>query len=244
MEKCDAIVKVLEKLQKDCARTSDNLENVLRVIKEELKKKISAGKASLADLEKQAAASKCTFWQMIFTFGKACRNANKLKAELTAKIGNLRAQTEVAAELDGKFHYFDNLKKLAKTLTSQASGLLDTTKEFRSRLDSTVKELKQDFTEEEIDDQLGDEDFMNDFAEQLYDTFERLGQTCAKTVTDCINRKKALTDALIWNKVGEEDLMELNGSDEAEVMNQFYNELASGCTNWYTSASNKFLSDV
>jgi len=50
LEKCNAIVKVLEKLQKDCARTSDNLENVLKVIKEDLKKRIAAGKTKIADL--------------------------------------------------------------------------------------------------------------------------------------------------------------------------------------------------
>ena len=75
LEKCNGIVKVLEKLQKDCARTSDNLDNVLKIIKEELKKKINAGKTKVADLKKQAAAAKCNFWQMLITFGGACRKA-------------------------------------------------------------------------------------------------------------------------------------------------------------------------
>jgi hypothetical protein len=34
MEKCNAIVAILEKLQKDCAKTSDNLDNTLKLIKE------------------------------------------------------------------------------------------------------------------------------------------------------------------------------------------------------------------
>lgn len=34
LEKCGLIVKVLEKLQKDCARTADDLSNVLLNIKE------------------------------------------------------------------------------------------------------------------------------------------------------------------------------------------------------------------
>lgn len=62
LEKCDAIVKVLEALQKNCARTSDDLENVLKKIKENLKKRIEASKVKIADLEKQAAAAKCNFW--------------------------------------------------------------------------------------------------------------------------------------------------------------------------------------
>jgi len=62
LDTCNKIVGVLEKLQKDCARTADNLDNVLKVIKEELKKKIAASKVKIADLEKQAAAAKCNFW--------------------------------------------------------------------------------------------------------------------------------------------------------------------------------------
>lgn len=62
LEKCNAIVKVLEKLQKDCARTADDLNSVLLKIKEMLKKSIAAKKLSIADLEKRAAAAKCSFW--------------------------------------------------------------------------------------------------------------------------------------------------------------------------------------
>jgi hypothetical protein len=42
----------LEKLQKDCARTADDLNNVLLNIKEQLKKRIEASKVKIADLEK------------------------------------------------------------------------------------------------------------------------------------------------------------------------------------------------
>lgn len=62
LEKANAIIKVLEKLQKDCARTADNLNNTLLSLKEQLKKKIEAGKVKVADLQKQAAAAKCNFW--------------------------------------------------------------------------------------------------------------------------------------------------------------------------------------
>lgn len=117
LEKCNLIVKVLEDLQKNCARTSDNLENVLKVIKEQLKKRIEASKTKIADLEKQAAAAKCNFWQMIFTFGAACRKASELRNKLNSQIGNLKAEMAAAAKLDKRFHYFDSLKKLAKTLT-------------------------------------------------------------------------------------------------------------------------------
>jgi hypothetical protein len=79
----------------------------------------------------------------------------------------LKRETAAAAKIDKQFHYFDGLKKLAGTLTQEASGLLDTTKEFRSKLQSTQAEIKQDFNDSEIDDQLGDLDFVNDFADNF-----------------------------------------------------------------------------
>merc|ERR1711998_593869 len=115
---------------------------------------INEGKTKMADLEKQAAAAKCGFWDMIFSFGASCRNAAKLRQKLQSQIGALKQQTDLANDLNNKFGYFDGLKKLAATLTQEASGLLDVTKEFKSKLQGTQKELEQDFTEEEIDDQL------------------------------------------------------------------------------------------
>jgi hypothetical protein len=129
-------------------------------------------------------------------------------------------------------------------LTEQASGLLDTTKALGTKLEGTKKELEQDFTDEEIDDQLGDVDFVNDFAEQLFEALERLNNQCDITIKDCAARKKALTDALIWDRIGEEDeLVMLAAGDEAKLMSHFYDNLASGCTKFYSDASNKFGSD-
>jgi len=50
LKRCREIVKVLEKLQKDCARTADDLNNVLLVIKDLLKKAIEKSKVKIADL--------------------------------------------------------------------------------------------------------------------------------------------------------------------------------------------------
>jgi hypothetical protein len=134
---------------------------------------------------------------------------------------------------------------LAGTLTEEASGLLDTTKEFGNKLETTKKELDQDFTDDEIDDQLGDVDFVNDFAEQLYEAFDRLDKECDRVIKDCKDRKARLINALIWDKIGEEDeeLMELVSKD-AEIMAKFYDTLGSGCNKFYSAASNKFASDV
>jgi len=51
LEKCDVIVKILEKMQEDCARTADDLDSVLAVIKLELKNRIAASKTKITDLE-------------------------------------------------------------------------------------------------------------------------------------------------------------------------------------------------
>lgn len=143
---------------------------------------------------------------MIFTFGKACRSATKLKNELNAKLGTMKAEMAAAEKLNKRFHYFDSLKKLAGTLTQEATGLLDVTKEFRTKIESTKYELEQDFTDEEIDDQLGDVDFLNDFAEQLHEALDLLSKECDRVAKYCADAKKRLTDALIWDKIGEEEL--------------------------------------
>jgi len=49
------------------------------VIKEKLKKEIDAGKTKLKTLQAEADAAKCDFWSAVLTFGKACRDAAKLR---------------------------------------------------------------------------------------------------------------------------------------------------------------------
>jgi hypothetical protein len=39
-----------------------------------------------------------------------------------------------------------------------------------TKLEGAKKELEQDFNDDEIEDQLGDIDFANDFAEQLFES--------------------------------------------------------------------------
>lgn len=113
----------------------------------------------IKDLEKQAKAASCNFWEMIFTFGAACRAADKIRNKLNATIANLKAETAAANKVNQRWHYFDNLKKLAGTLTSEATGILDTSKDLKTKMEGTYRELDQDFTDDEINDQLEDEDF-------------------------------------------------------------------------------------
>jgi hypothetical protein len=82
--------------------------------------------------------------------------------------------------------YFDALVNSAKTLTTQAAGLLESTKKFRQTLSDTAKELKSDYTEGDVIENMGDVDFANDFANELKNTLDNLIKECKRVSDDCI----------------------------------------------------------
>lgn len=94
--------------------------------------------------------------------------------------------------------YFDSLVTVAKKLTSEATGLMETTKRFRSKLANTKAELESDFTDEDIDDNLGDEDFANEMAETLEVSLLNLQKECDIVIKDTLARKHRLEKVLIW----------------------------------------------
>lgn len=77
-------------------------------------------------------------------------------------------------------------------LTHEATGLLEVTKKLENRLSDAKRELTEDFTDEEIADNIWDEDFANDFAERLYESLERVDKCCDETIKDCKLRKARL----------------------------------------------------
>ena len=95
-------------------------------------------------------------------------------------------------------YYFDGVVGAAAKLTSEASKILEITKLFENRLEDAHRELLQDFTDEEIEENVWDEDFANSFAERLYEALERVSNCCDDTVRDCEARKDELERALIW----------------------------------------------
>jgi len=97
--------------------------------------------------------------------------------------------------------YFDGLGKTAALLVSEATGLLETTKKLENRIEDTKRELIQDFSDEEIDDNLWDEDFANEFAERLFESLTRLSKMCDEAIADCRARKVRLEKALIWGSL-------------------------------------------
>jgi len=76
---------------------------------------------------------------------------------------------------------------------------LEITKKFENRLDDLKKELEQDYTPEEIDDNMEDEDFANEYAISLLASFKRLSDMCDEVTADCNERKARLVKMLTWS---------------------------------------------
>jgi len=68
------IIQAIDKLQKDCVRSSDNLDNVILKIKTDLKNKITKLGFNVAQKEKELAGLKgCTGWNNISSCGGCSR---------------------------------------------------------------------------------------------------------------------------------------------------------------------------
>jgi hypothetical protein len=179
LTKCDAILKVLSKLQKDVARTQDDLEKELQYIKTTLEKSSKAKEAKMKDLEAKLKATGCVnnaaeLMRAIFSFGIACAFDNDTQVKLKNMREDLKEEKVIMVALLKRMGYFDGLVGVAKELTKQATGLMETTKSFRSKLANTKEELEQDYRPEDIEDNLGDVDFANDFAETLWASLSNL----------------------------------------------------------------------
>lgn len=76
----------------------------------------------------------------------------------------------------------------------------------------------RDYTDEEIEENLGDVDFANDFAQELWKTLDALKQEAQKVSDDMIQTKHRLDAALtgINKYFGEEleGLIELSSQDD------------------------------
>lgn len=104
--------------------------------------------------------------------------------------------------------YFDGLVGSAQTLLTQAAGLLETTKQFKSDMTHVRDELKNDFKEEDIKDNMGDVDFANDMAESLLESLTTVVKSCERVTADCIKRKDAMDRALAGLEDKEDELVE------------------------------------
>jgi len=58
--------------------------------------------------------------------------------------------------------------------------------------------LEQDYTDEEIEDNLFDVDFAIEFAESLMESFMRLDAMCEEVAKVCLEKKGTLDKVLTW----------------------------------------------
>lgn len=103
--------------------------------------------------------------------------------------------------------------------------------------------LDRDYTEEDIEENMGDIDFANDFAEELLKTLEEVIKVSQATSKDCLARKHRLDAALTQiNKYmndGEEEVIELAEDLTAlgEKLNGEYNQASESCSNYFEGVS-------
>lgn len=94
-------------------------------------------------------------------------------------------------------NYFDDLLGSAETLVKESEGVLQTTKRFKNAMIKAKAVLERDYTPEDIEENLGDVDFANDFAEELAKTLHELKAEAIRVSEDCSARRTRLNNALI-----------------------------------------------
>jgi polyribonucleotide nucleotidyltransferase len=141
-------------------------------------------------------------------------------------------------------NYFDDLLGAAHTLVKEAAGLVETTKNFRTALEVAQNVLKKDYTPEDIAENLGDVDFANEFAQELWKVMNELKAEAQKVADECEERKETLDNTLTGiNKYfgeEEEELVEL--TSHANIGTEF-NKLNDACSNYFNDVS-EFVYDL
>merc|ERR1712216_48805 len=108
----------------------------------------------------------------------------------------------------------------------ESAGVLETTKAFKQALVQARNVLKRDYTPEDIEENLGDVDFANDFAEELLKTLNDLVGAAKHVAKDCIDRKHRLDNVLTgidkyYKDDKEEELVELAAVTNEPLGEQF-----------------------
>ena len=141
-------------------------------------------------MEESAKKGKIGFWQCLFYFDLC--DISYLKT----KFGR---EMEVTKSVFLKMDYFHNLVKEGNRLTTNSVKFLDITKVLGNDLDNILADMKVDFTDEEIEEQLGDDfGFADDYALQFEELCADLDAKCALVIEDCVSRKEKLLHAIVW----------------------------------------------
>lgn len=204
IEKCDEIIKALEKLQKAVKKCSDELENEISSLKKQIESQSVQLKHKLEQVEAKLKKIGCVnngaeLLRAIFTLGLACAGLfgeNDTKKEMMNIKADLREQQAIMNAILKRMNYFDDLLGSAKTLVKEAAGVINTTKTFKQALTVAKTVLERDYKASDIAENLGDVDFANDFAEELFKTLDELKKVAQFVANDCIQRKHNLDNAL------------------------------------------------
>jgi hypothetical protein len=134
----------------------------------------------LEQIEKKLKAVGCVnngkeLLRAIFTLGLACLlGQSDTKKEMLNVQADLKEEQAIINAISKRMNYFDDLLGSAHTLVKEAAGVLNTTKTFKQALVQAKNVLTRDYTPDDIEENLGDVDFANAFAEELSKTLDEL----------------------------------------------------------------------
>jgi len=170
--KCGAIIKLLKKLEKDIKKANDELNKEVDTLMEILKQRKKKLHHDLQQLEAKMKSLGCVnnsgeLLRAIFTLGIACLFDSPTKKKMMNVRADIQEEKAIMEALAKRLFYFDDLKDSGKKLLHTAGETIKTVRHFESALKTMSTALKQDFNDKEIDENLGDIDFANIFAESL-----------------------------------------------------------------------------
>lgn len=154
-----------------------------------------------------------------------------------------------------RIDYFDGLLGSAKDLVAAADEAINVTKHFRQGLQHAHTTLTRDFTEADIEENMGDIDFANDYTEELLKVENELKSLSKATEASCYAVKRKLEAALtgiesIMNDQEEEELVNLEGQSRDELAHQF-NKINDNCSAYFNQVGedidhtqNTYVADV
>lgn len=109
---------------------------------------------------------------------------------------DLREEQIVYQALQKRMDFFDDLKESADSLVEESGRILELTEGFKASLEAGRASLERDFNAEEVEMNLGDDDFANEFMQNLYDALQELSNKALEVGDACRVRKRALDDVL------------------------------------------------
>lgn len=96
------------------------------------------------------------------------------KKEMLNVQADLKEEQAIIQAISKRMNYFDDLKSAADTLVQESQGVIQTTLAFKQGLTVAKNVLERDYTPEDIEENMGDVDFANDFASELMKTLNEL----------------------------------------------------------------------